>query len=43
RAQEALNQFGGVESRKEATKQFLDDKTFKPGLGVFDKTKLQKD
>ncbi len=43
RAQEALNQFGGVASRKEATKQFLDDKTFKPGLGVFDKTKLQKE
>lgn len=42
RAQEALNQFGGVESRKEATKQFLDDKTFKPGLGTFDKTKLNK-
>ena len=41
RAQEALNQFGGVAARKEATKQFLDDKTFKPGLGVFDKTKLQ--
>jgi trans-feruloyl-CoA hydratase/vanillin synthase len=43
RAQEALNQFGGLESRKEATKQFLDEKTFKPGLGTFDKTKLKKD
>lgn len=43
RAQEALNQFGGVASRKEATKQFLDDKTFKPGLGTFDKTKLQSE
>jgi trans-feruloyl-CoA hydratase/vanillin synthase len=42
RAQEALNQFGGLEARREATKQFLDDKTFKPGLGVFDKTKVQK-
>ena len=41
RAQEALNQFGGVAARKEATKQFLDDKTFKPGLGVFDKTKVK--
>lgn len=41
RAQEALNQFGGVAARKEATKQFLDDKSFKPGLGVFDKTKVQ--
>lgn len=43
RAQEALNQFGGLEARKEATKQFLDDKTFKPGLGVFDKTKVKHD
>ena len=43
RAQEALNQFGGLAARKEATKQFLDDKTFKPGLGAFDKTKVQKD
>ncbi len=43
RAQEALNQFGGLESRKEATKQFLDDKTFKPGLGAFDKSTLGKD
>ncbi|MEO6153048.1 MAG: p-hydroxycinnamoyl CoA hydratase/lyase [Croceibacterium sp.] len=41
RAQEALNQFGGVASRKEATKQFLDDKSFKPGLGAFDKSKLK--
>ena len=31
RAQEALHSFGGVEARKEATKQFLDEKTFKPG------------
>ncbi|WAT17768.1 p-hydroxycinnamoyl CoA hydratase/lyase [Aurantiacibacter sp. MUD11] len=43
RAQEALNDFGGWETRKEATKQFLDEKTFKPGLGAFDKTKVQKD
>jgi trans-feruloyl-CoA hydratase/vanillin synthase len=43
RAQEALNQFGGVAARKEATKQFLDDKTFKPGLGAFDKSKVTKD
>ncbi len=42
RAQEALNQFGGVESRKEATRQFLDAKTFKPGLGTFDKSTLGK-
>ena len=24
-------------------KQFLDEKTFKPGLGAFDKTKVSKD
>jgi trans-feruloyl-CoA hydratase/vanillin synthase len=42
RAQEALNGFGGLEARKEATKQFLDDKTFKPGLGTFDITKVTK-
>ncbi|MFV0644924.1 MAG: p-hydroxycinnamoyl CoA hydratase/lyase [Sphingomonadaceae bacterium] len=40
RAQEALNDFGGWETRKEATKQFLDEKTFKPGLGAFDKSRL---
>jgi feruloyl-CoA hydratase/lyase len=43
RAQEALNDFGGWETRKEATKQFLDEKTFKPGLGAFDKTKVKAD
>ncbi|MGB3798116.1 MAG: p-hydroxycinnamoyl CoA hydratase/lyase [Alteraurantiacibacter sp.] len=43
RTQEALNDFGGWETRKEATKQFLDEKTFKPGLGAFDKTKMSKD
>ena len=43
RAQEALNDFGGWETRKEATKQFLDEKTFKPGLGAFDKSKLKAD
>ena len=43
RVQEALNDFGGWEMRKEATKQFLDDKTFKPGLGAFDKSKVRGD
>ena len=43
RAQEALHSFGGVEARKEATKQFLDEKTFKPGLGAFDKSKVKAD
>jgi len=41
RAQEALNDFGGWETRKEATRQFLDEKTFKPGLGAFDKSKIK--
>ncbi|HEX5007072.1 MAG TPA: p-hydroxycinnamoyl CoA hydratase/lyase [Hyphomonadaceae bacterium] len=40
RAQEAANYFddGG---RKEGIKQFIDDKTFKPGLGAYDKTKAK--
>ena len=41
RAQEALNGMGGLAARKEATKQFLDDKTFKPGLGAFDTAKIK--
>jgi len=41
RAQEALHSFGGAAARKEATKQFLDDKTFKPGLGTFDASKVK--
>jgi trans-feruloyl-CoA hydratase/vanillin synthase len=40
RAQEALHSFGGVEARHEATRQFLDEKSFKPGLGVFNKSKI---
>jgi len=43
RTQEALNDFGGWETRREATRQFLDEKTFKPGLGAFDKSKLKAD
>jgi flavin-dependent dehydrogenase len=31
RAQEALHNFGGVAARKEATRQFLDEKSYKPG------------
>jgi len=41
RAQEGLNGMGGSAARKEATKQFLDDKTFKPGLGAFDASKVK--
>jgi feruloyl-CoA hydratase/lyase len=42
RAQEALHNFGGVEARKEATRQFLDEKSFKPGLGTFDASKVKR-
>jgi feruloyl-CoA hydratase/lyase len=38
RAQEAANSFD-KEGRKEGLKQFLDDKSYKPGLGAYDKTK----
>lgn len=38
RAQEAANSFDG-EGRKEGTRQFLDDKTYKPGLGAYDISK----
>jgi feruloyl-CoA hydratase/lyase len=40
RVQEALHSFGGVAARKEATRQFLDEKSFKPGLGTFDASKV---
>ena len=35
RAQEAANSFD-AHGREEATRQFIDDKTFKPGLGAYD-------
>ncbi len=38
RAQESANSFDS-EGRKEATRQFIDQKTFKPGLGAYDKGK----
>ena len=38
RAQEAANSFDN-EGRKEGIKQFIDDKTFKPGLGAYDLSK----
>jgi trans-feruloyl-CoA hydratase/vanillin synthase len=40
RAQEAANYFD-AEGRKEATRQFIDDKTFKPGLGAYDLSKAR--
>jgi trans-feruloyl-CoA hydratase/vanillin synthase len=38
RAQEAANAYDN-EGRKEGIKQFIDDKTYKPGLGAYDKSK----
>jgi feruloyl-CoA hydratase/lyase len=38
RAQEAANSFDNV-GRKEAIKQFIDDKSYKPGLGAYDRSK----
>lgn len=40
RAQEAANSFDN-EGRKEGIKQFIDDKTYKPGLGAYDKSKQE--
>ena len=42
RAQEALHNFGGVEAPPEATRLFLDEKSFKPGLGTFDTSKIKR-
>jgi trans-feruloyl-CoA hydratase/vanillin synthase len=38
RAQEAANSFDN-QSRRDALKQFLDDKAYKPGLGAYDRSK----
>jgi trans-feruloyl-CoA hydratase/vanillin synthase len=38
RAQEAANSFDN-DGRREGIKQFIDDKTYKPGLGAYDKSK----
>lgn len=40
RAQEAANSFD-PEGRKEGIRQFIDEKSYKPGLGAYDKTKVQ--
>jgi len=37
RAQEAANFFDETEGRKEGIRQFIDDKSYKPGLGAYDK------
>ncbi|NVK57454.1 MAG: p-hydroxycinnamoyl CoA hydratase/lyase [Alteromonadaceae bacterium] len=41
RAQEAANSFDN-DGRKEGIKQFIDDKSYKPGLGAYDKSKQGK-
>jgi len=38
RAQEAANSYDN-DGRKEGIKQFIDDKTYKPGLGAYDKSR----
>jgi feruloyl-CoA hydratase/lyase len=40
RAQEAANSYDN-HGRKEGIKQFIDDKTYKPGLGAYDKDKTR--
>jgi trans-feruloyl-CoA hydratase/vanillin synthase len=42
RAQEALNWHDRSDGRHAGMKQFLDDKTYKPGLGPYDKSKAAK-
>ncbi len=39
RAQEAANSFD-ADGRKEATRQFIDEKLFKPGLGAYNKDRV---
>ena len=39
RAQEALNWHDRSDGRHVGMKQFLDDKSYKPGLGEYDKSK----
>ena len=42
RAQEAANSHDMTEGRKEGIRQFLDEKSYKPGLGHYDKSKAEK-
>lgn len=39
RAQEAANFHDKTEGRKEGIRQFIDEKSYKPGLGAYDKTR----
>ena len=40
RAQEAANSFDN-EGRKEGIRQFIDEKSFRPGLGAYDRTRFK--
>ena len=40
RAQEAANSYDN-EGRKEGIRQFIDDKSYKPGLGAYDKLRAK--
>ena len=42
RVQEALNWHDKTDGRHAGMKQFLDDKSYKPGLGPYDKFKSVK-
>jgi trans-feruloyl-CoA hydratase/vanillin synthase len=42
RAQEAANSFDN-EGRKEGIRQFIDDKSYRPGLGAYDKSRAAQD
>jgi trans-feruloyl-CoA hydratase/vanillin synthase len=39
--QESLNFLDPTDGRKEGIRQFIDDKTYRPGLGAYDKTKAK--
>jgi len=41
RAQEAANSYDN-EGRKEGIRQFIDEKSYKPGLGSYDRSKQEK-
>ena len=41
RAQEAANFHDQTEGRKEGIRQFIDEKSFKPGLAAYDKSRAK--
>lgn len=42
RAQEAANHHDETDGRKEGIRQFIDEKSYKPGLGTYDKSKASR-